>query len=289
MNFKSTLSSFLILLTSVFLPLSVTADDGAPIAMVTDIVGKVVTSSDGKQKPLNILDNVSAGMQIDIAEQAKLVLVYLESGKEYAVQGKAIVDIGASQINSKSGQSIQGKDLNKYRDVEFKPVNALQAAAEMRSGSSKHIKLRLLSLNGVKTLEVRPTFRWQAIQAGLKYQFELFNTEGETLLQKEVLATSLELPQDMNLEPGKIYSWELSTQLPNRKRYTNFTDFSVVSEKERKMVNNLRPDDNAPVSELVLYATVLEQLLIRDEALAYWKKIMKKRGQQPNLKDLVEH
>jgi len=286
MNYKSTYLSFLLLLLSSLLPLQVLAAE--TVAMVTDIVGEVAVNSDGQKKPLNILDNVATGMQIDIAEQAKLVLVYLDSGKEYAVQGKTMVNIGAKQINLESGQSISGKDLNKYRDVQFKPVNALQAAAEMRSGSAKHIKLRLLSLNGVKTLQVRPTFRWQAIKPGLKYQFELFNTEGETLLEKQLTETSLQLPQDMLLSRGKIYSWEISTQLPNRKRYTNFTDFSVVSKKEFEMVNKLRPDESASVAELVLYASVLEQLLIRDEASRYWKKIISKRGAQPNLKNLVE-
>jgi hypothetical protein len=253
------------------------------IAIVTDVSGKVSGPA-----PVSILSEIAADARLQLAAGARLVALYLKSGDEYLLTGPAQVQFQAGGPNVLSGAKPQKRasPVGKGSNVTIKPVNVAQAAYVMR-GSRTTARIRLLSLAGTRTLEASPEFRWQAIEPGMKYRFELTDDTGHSLYESEVESTSIRLPASVVLKEGASYTWEVSTRTPDNRRYVSAGDFTIAPADVRAQARSLQPPSSAPVSDRVAYAAWLEQAELRDEARKYWQALAKERPEDEKLKALA--
>ena len=260
-----------------------------PVAMVTDLSGKVVLAGDARKPALSILSDIRQDAKIQLDKGAHAVVVYLKSGQEYELNGPAVVQFGSSQPDSISGAKPQlhGAALTKGgKEVRIKPVVVAQAAIVMRS--IKHTsKIKLLNLSDTRTLEDHPAFSWQAPQPGLHYSFKLLDDVGKILFESKVEKSSLELPQQIQMKDSADYTWVVSASSPDGTEFSNAGDFGVASAELRKKVESLRPASDATLSERVAFSAWLEQMNLRDEARKYWKSISAERPDDKRLKVLA--
>lgn len=182
-----------------------------PVAMVTDLSGKAVVPA--AKRELTILAGIEAGERVHVETGARLVAMYLTSGDEYAVTGPARVQFGADAPQSLSGaQPVKrASPLGKGGNIKIRPVGVAQAAFVMRSGRPT-ARIKLLSLSGTRTLDAVPEFRWQELEAGTRYRFELTDETGKTLYDSELESASLRLPESVRLSDGVSYTWEVSAR-----------------------------------------------------------------------------
>lgn len=263
---------------------------GAGVAMVTDLQGKATVTADGRPRAITILAELEVGAQVQLEAGATLVALYLDAGEEFAFKGPA-------QIAFKPGQPevIKGAKAEKRspalgkggKDIRIKPVGMAQGAIVMRSFRSSS-RIRLLNLHGTRTLEAQPEFRWQGLQPGLKYQFEITDETGNTLHETQLEATSIKLPSSVKLKEGGAYSWEVSARLPDGRKYSSSGDFSVAPADLRAQADALRPAASASLSTRIAYAAWLEQMELKDEARKYWKAAAAERPDDTRLKALAE-
>ena len=253
------------------------------IALVTDVAGRV--SGPGT---ITILSEIPADARLQLEAGSRLVVLYLKSGDEYTFGGPAQIQFRAAEPQVVSGAKPQKKTgpLGKGGNVTIKPVGVAQAAYVMRS-SRTTARIRLLSLSGTRTLETAPEFRWQAIEPGMKYRFELTDDTGRSLYESEVQSTSLKLPASVALKESSSYTWEVSTRTPDNRRYVSAGDFTLAPADLRTQAQALRPAPSAPVSDRVAYAAWLEQAELRDEARKYWQALSKERPDDEKLKALA--
>jgi hypothetical protein len=252
------------------------------VAMATDVAGTVTSGG----KSVSILSEIAADARVELAAGARLVAVYLQGGDEYAFSGPAQVQFRSPEPQVLSGAKPQKRASPLGKGVAVKPVNVTQAAFVMRSGRNT-ARIKLLSLSGTRTLDAAPEFRWQEIEPGTQYRFELTDETGKSLHETTAQGGSLNLPASVQLREGGHYMWELSARLADGRRYVSTGDFSVATADVRARAESMRPSSGAPVSQRVAYAAWLEDMELRDEARKYWKALAAERPDDSKLKSLA--
>jgi hypothetical protein len=257
------------------------------VAIVTDVSGKAYFQGGSKPAPVAILAEIAADARVQLEPGAAMVVLYARSGEEYAFSGPALLQFRGDAPVALSGAAPQ-KRLSPLRgnDIRLKPAATAQAAFVMRSGRTT-ARIRLLSLNGTKTLEAEPEFRWQALEPGVRYQFELADDTGRLLYETRTEATALKLPAAVALREGVSYTWEVSAQLSDGRRYRSAGDFALAGAELRARAAALRPPDGAPVSNRVAYAAWLDSVELGDEARRYWRALAAERPQDERLRSLA--
>ena len=263
---------------------------GAAAAMVTDLQGKATVTDAGKSRDATILAELAAGAQVQLNAGATLVALYLDAGDEYVFKGPALIVFKPAQPEVITGAKPEKRSpsLGKGgKNIRIKPVGMAQGAIVMRSFRA-NARIRLLNLRATRTLETQPEFRWQALQPGLKYQFEITDDTGHTLHEAQLEATSFKLPAGVQLKEDSSYTWEVSARLPDGRKYSSAGDFSVAPADLRAQATALRPAASAPLSTRIAYAAWLEQIELKDEARKYWQAAAVERPGDPRLKVLAE-
>jgi hypothetical protein len=149
-------------------------------------------------------------------------------------------------------------------------------------------RIQLLNLAKTRTLETQPEFRWQGLQAGVKYQIDITDDTGRAVFETQVEGTSLKLPAAVALKEGVPYTWEVSARLPDGRKYSSSADFALAPAALRAQADSLRPAASAPLSSRIAYAAWLDQAEFKDEARKYWKAASSERPDDPRLKALAE-
>ena len=263
---------------------------GAGVAMVTDLQGKASATAQGRARDLSILSELEPGSQVDLAAGASMVALYLDAGDEYVFKGPAQILFNASQPQVIKGARAEKRSpaLGKGgKDIRIKPGSLAQGAMVMRGGILA-ARIKLQNLHATRTLETQPEFRWQELQPGLQYQFELNDDTGRTLQEAQVSATSFKLPESIQLKEGATYSWGVSVRLPDGRKYSSSGTFIVAGADLRAQAESLRPASSAPLSARVAYAAWLDQAELKDEARKYWRAAASERPEDPRLKALAE-
>jgi hypothetical protein len=253
------------------------------VALVTDVSGRVTG-----QAPVTILSELPADARVQVEPGGRLVVIYLKSGDEFAFTGPAQIQFRAAEPQVLSGAAPQRRSspLGKGTNVTIKPVGVTQAAFVMRS-SRPTARIKLLTLSGTKTLDASPEFRWQAVEPGVRYRFELIDDTGGSLHEAEVQRSSFKLPDSVQLREGVGYTWGVSARTPDGRRYVSAGDFSIATPQLRAEADVLRPGAGTPVSQRVAFAVWLEQMELKDEARKYWRALAVERPEDARLKALA--
>ena len=260
-----------------------------PVAMVTDIVGGNSVTGMGEETKLLLLAELTPGGGIDLAADSRLVIVYYESGNEYIFAGPASIKIGAEAPELLSGISPEKRQVlfaGPGEEVIIRPAGMVQASLVMR-GTDPNIDLRLDNLVDTKTLDRQPLFRWQSLPGSTNYSFELINESGDSLAKADLSATEYLLPEAVILKVGITYTWEVSTRTPDGILHSSWGDFLLATDRERALIEEMRPPEGASFSSRVMFAMVLQQLELRDEAVKEWKVLLAERSDDPKLRQLV--
>ncbi|HXF67740.1 MAG TPA: hypothetical protein VNK67_13725 [Burkholderiales bacterium] len=253
------------------------------VALVTDVSGPVAG-----REPVAVLSELRSGSQLELAAGAKLVAIHLATGDEYSFSGPARIQFEPDGPRVLSGAPPQRRasPLRAGALAAVRPAAVAQAAYVMRSARPT-ARIRLLTLNGTKTLDASPEFRWQGLEAVSRYRFELTDETGKSLYDVESESASLRLPPSVQLREGVGYTWEISARGTDGRRYVSAGDFSLASSDLRAQAERLRPAPGAPFSERVAYALWLEQMELKDEARKYWRALAAERPDDSKLKALA--
>jgi hypothetical protein len=260
-----------------------------PVAMVTDLEGKAWAEAGGGKEAVGILYEIEAGTRVQVEPGARLVAVYLKGGEEFSFRGPASAVFGSGGPEALSGEKPRARGALPAGRINLSPAGRralVQSAVVMRGGKAGS-RIRLLTLNGSRSLDAQPEFRWQAVEGARQYQVEIMDDAGRTVFEAAAQGASLRLPDELRLEEGVPYTWAVSTRLPDGRKYSNSGDFSLASGALRAEAAALRPPADAPVSARVAYAAWLEQVELRDEARRYWKAIAAERRDDPRIRALA--
>ena len=253
-----------------------------PVAMVTDTKGEVRIND----QVLALVTVLSPGDLIEVGESSSLLIVYYDSSMEYTYSGPAQVRIEMDAPVTLRGIEPAKRFLSLFGgDIRIDPTMVVQGMLVMRA-AEEDIEFRLFEPVGT-ILGRRPLFRWEAIGEGLSYKFTLSNESGETLVDTFIEGTEFTLPQEIILEDGAIYVLTLWTRTATGKLVSNWSEFTVLEAQKRTLIEQLKPPADAPFTERVVFASVLQQWNVRSEAKSLWKMLLAERPDDPNLRALA--
>ena len=259
----------------------------ATVAIVTDLQGKAAFTEAARFGELTMLANVEAGSRVQLQPNSTLVVLYLESGVQYSFLGPAEVVFPAGQPDVVEGARPLKRLPSAGGSIRIKPVGLSQGGLVMR-GPARHERIKLLSASGTRILGGRPDLQWLAPQPGLKYRVEITDQAGRLVHEALVDEASMMLPIGMQLKDGASYLWEVSTGLPDGRKYASTGSFVVADPELREAALTMRANAMESFSSQVVYALWLEQVELNDEAKRLWRALSLKRPGDTMLRAIAE-
>ena len=139
-----------------------------------------------------------------------------------------------------------------------------------------------------KVLNPDPEFTWQPVENTQSYRFILSDDLGLTMADITVEeGSSLELPEDVKLDEGVDYTWEVVAHLPAETEYRALASFSVLEASTREHVEAARPGPGASFAERAVYARMLERLDLKMAAIKIWQELALLRPEQKSLQQRI--
>ncbi|MES2153277.1 MAG: hypothetical protein V4508_26145 [Pseudomonadota bacterium] len=249
------------------------ADD--VVGMVLDVQGNGEMKVKGEASKLQLLSYLKPGTQIKLDAGARASVSHYGARLIYQLSGPTVAQVGADQIKVSSGTPAHTKSL--AEKVVAAAINpAMGAAAFKMRGLSSEIALVAPSAK-TALLTTRPSFKWEADEPA-SYQLVLTELPERVVARAKVDAAGWELPGNLALEFGKDYRWSVSyTSAADGRTRSAGADFSVATQAEAEALTALRPAPDAGVDEWVLYASILRDRRMLDDARQVWRGIATQR------------
>jgi hypothetical protein len=256
-------------------------------AIVTDLEGQVLLAN---AAPVELLRELEADTPIELRPGARLVLLHFGTQQTYELRGPDVYVLGRAGVQNRAGaRAVPGKALPPaFRDVRLRPATITQASIPMRGSSRVEGALRLVSPVATWLLE-RPTqLRWEAAGADVEYRVQLTDSENRPVFETATRATSVRLPDDLSIEPGKLYGWHLQARAAEAAPLEAWTEFGLAGEALAARAAAARPAAVAAESDHIAYALLLEALNLREAARAQWAQAAQRRPEADRLRALAE-
>jgi len=276
MRFKTFVSALALVFPGVVLG---AAEQASSVAMVADLEGQITLDGDRK---LHLLDEIVPGRILTLTRETRLVLVDLNTGDEKVFKGpgKLRFDAAGHALGLKPAETRKHPSLNGLR---LRLGGLAQVALVMRSGHGSRT-LEVLP-KGPVVLESAPLFRWESLGTQATYQFKLFNAKGAVLLDRTQTETRLQAPE---LKSGEEFTWVLEACLPEQAPRICTGKLQVADASTRELLAKSKPAAEGTFTERLVFAALLEDAQIHDEARAAWKALAKERPEDARLKVLAE-
>jgi hypothetical protein len=259
------------------------ASQSRALAMITDLQG--TAEVDGQQKSaIGITATLPAGARVRLDSGAKLSVLYLESGAEFALSGPAVImirpdepEILKGSLPRKLARPLGGKA------IRIDPSKVAQPALVLRSSPP----MKLLGPWSTVVVDTPLVFRWQPLSSGTLYAFELTDDTGKRIYETRVGDPNVKLPDAKMLNHGATYSWVVSARSSDGLVISRREVFRVAESELQADVTALRPESHAPLSERIIYAAWLDQVGLSEEARKYWRNASAERPADHLLKSLA--
>ncbi|MBL0143597.1 MAG: hypothetical protein IPP91_16170 [Betaproteobacteria bacterium] len=263
--------------------LAAQAADG--VAFITDLKGEVAV--DGSARPM-LMSELAKGQKIVVGKDAQLSVMYIQSGKEYALKGPQEFTVGEREIASTSGMPPAARETawRASNQVLVKVSQTSSASIRMRSIAPVKVdtKPKLdFPTHGAITL-LQPTLRWTVPEgkAPAEVAIAVAGKEDKPFAKAKVSATSHRF--STKLQPDTEYSWTVSVE----GQEIGTARFRTLSASAMQNTEKRRPSDKAGFSDRLLYALLLQDIGAVQEAQEAWGKLAQERTDLPELASLAK-
>lgn len=272
----------------VFFVIAGVAQAAEPAAMVTDVQGNAWVQEAGKEARLNVLSYLEQGASIRLDNKATVTITTFSPATEYVASGPARLELKGGEVRLAGGGKLQRRNLDERKTNAARQFSVAQrerltmASYEMKS---LEIGLRLLVPVNAELLNVRPVFRWSAPPGLKSFAVTLFDESDKRLVSEvTVNEPSWQLPGSLSLQRQHQYSWKVRSVLSSGGEIASAGKFYIVDEARSKRILQQKPARNAPFSERVLYAVMLENERLELDAADEWELLATERPDEPLLK-----
>jgi len=251
-----------------------------PPGLVIDVQGEATLAG----KRVAILAGLPPAAEVALAPAARLVVVHTQNGRQFELIGPGTFRWTGGRVEIVRPGELRVRESADaaFGDLRLRTGRIAQASISMR-GAPGDSKLQLASPVSTWLLEAPRTFRWQPLSGAGSYRFQLTDSNGKTLHEARTSAAAVELPAGVALEAGRTYGWQVQAELPGGRAVDGWTEFGVAGPELRTRVERARPRADASFSDRLLYALLLDELGVREEAERLWTQLARERPADPDL------
>ncbi|MEO5350904.1 MAG: hypothetical protein H7836_14865 [Magnetococcus sp. YQC-3] len=263
------------------------------VAVALDVSGPVtlVSALNGfeDESPLQRTNYLSVGNRVVIAAGGEVTLMHLEQFKRFTVRGPNEVSIQAEGVTLKTGQvePLAGSghahlSLLASLGKERKTLKMPSAAIGIRDLDKKAGGIVLISpLDKERLSGEPPLFAWHPVPDQANYRLLLKKADGSVLLETPATANPFPLPDTLPLQAGEQYFWQVVAGSEESAVQSLPWSFTLLTAEEQRDLQQWRPPMDAPISDHVLYALLLERMGVIREAKAQWQRLHERDPADP--------
>ena len=247
------------------------------IAFITNMKGDVAL--DGNPRP-TLLAELAKGQKLTLGQDSQASVMFVASGKEYALKGPGQYLVKDAEMTSMSGAAPVTRETQWHASNKVLVQVAQTSAASVRMRSiavpkpDTEPKLLYPTEGNIATLQ--PTFRWRG--AGGKGEFLLLVAGQEKPVHTaKVLGSSYRI--GAKLRPDTEYTWIVSIAGDE----VGTGHFRTLTSDALASVEKQRPSDKAEFSDRVMFALMLQDLGAAQDARESWSRLAQERDDLPEL------
>lgn len=244
------------------------------VGMVLDVQGTGELVRAGRNSKLQLLSYVKPGAQLKLEAGSKASVSHYGAKLIYQLVGPVLAEVGVDSVKVLNGTASTTKSLAEKVVAAAVHPNMGAAAFKMRS-LGQEIAMQSPTNRSVQ-LGGRPRFQWNAPEPA-SFQLTLIEAPERVVARATVEGSIWELPAGTRLEAGKDYRWTVAYTPSDGQLRSAGAEFTVASQADADAIQALRPGANAAVDEWVLYAAILRDRQMLDEARQVWREIASQR------------
>jgi hypothetical protein len=251
-----------------------------PPGLVIDVQGSATLGG----KRVAILTGLPSGEEIALAPAARVVVVHTQNGRQFELIGPGAFRWTGGRVEIVRPGELRVRESADaaFGDLRLRTGRIAQASISMR-GTAAESTIRLDSPVSTWLLEAPKSFRWQPVAGAAGYRFQLTDSNGKSLHEARTVAAAAELPASVVLEVGRTYGWQVQAELAGGRAVDGWTEFGVAGPDLRARVDRARPRADANFGDRLLYALLLDELGLREEAGQLWAQLARERPADPDL------
>lgn len=251
-----------------------------PPGLVIDVQGEATLAG----KRVAILTGLPPGAEVALSPAARVVVVHTQNGRQFELIGPGAFRWTSGRVEIVRPGALRVRDSADaaFGDLRLRTGRIAQASISMR-GAPGESGLKLASPVSTWLLEPPKAFRWQPAPGAGGYRFQLTDSNGKLLYEVRTAATAVELPASIALEAGRTYGWQVQAELAGGRAVDGWTEFGVAAPDLRTRVDRARPRADASFGDRLLYALLLDELGVREEAGRLWTQLAGERPGDPDL------
>jgi hypothetical protein len=254
------------------------------IAFLSNLKGEVAV--DGNARPI-LLAELSRGAKLVLGREAQASVMFVSSGKEYALKGPGEFLVKDNEIAASSGMPPMTRETAWRASSKVLTQAAQTSAASVRMRSIALAKPdtapRLLFPTQGNVATLQPTFRWRAADARAQGEFVLLVAGQEKPVHTAKAANgAYRVPA--RLLPDTDYVWAVSVAGDEigTGRFRTLPADAVARVEER------RPREKADFSDRVLFTLMLQEMGATQEAHDSWSRLAQERADLPELSSFAK-
>ena len=272
----------LLVVLLIFSTMSVSASES--VAMILDLNGKANLTRDNANLDVAILDSLFPKDVLKLAADSTATLIYTESGQEYQLTGGTSYLISRDKLSQVDGKPVEGRKndaLDKLQQVQLDNKGVAMAGLVLRAGMRNSKQLSTHNYFGSIMLDRQVPFTWTKISSLKKYQFQLISPQGLTLHSVSPEKNRYRLPENVQLKPGKVYTWVVEATQSDNRLLNTWGYFRVADALDRQNYKKILDLDNSTFAKRVLQTRLLDQAGFIDQAKPRWLKL---KAEKPALR-----
>jgi len=263
--------------------LAATAAGAEGIAFISNLKGEVAL--DGNPRPM-LLAELSRGQKLMLGRDAHVSVMFVASGKEYALKGPGEYLVKDTEIAAGSGIPPVTRETV-WRTSSKVLVQAAQTSAasvRMRSIAvpKPDTEPRLIFPTQGNVATLQPTFLWRAPKAKAPGEFTLL-VAGQDKPVHVAKAPSGSYRVPAKLLPDTDYVWAVSVS----GNEIGTGRFRTLPAAAMERLEQRRPTRKSDFSDRVLFTLMLQEMGASQEARESWSKLAEERSDLPELAGLA--
>jgi len=270
------MKTILRMLLSVLL-FSAAAASAEGIAFITNMKGDVAL--DGNPRP-TLLAELAKGQKLTLGQDAQASVMFVASGKEYALKGPGQFVVKDAEMSASSGVAPTTRDTQWHASNRVLVQVAQTSAASVRMRSiavpkpDTDPKLVYPTQGNIVTLQ--PTFRWRGADG--KGELTLF-VAGQEKPVHSAKVSGGSYRMSAKLRADTEYTWIVSVA----GNEIGTGHFRTLTNDALAQVEKQRPSDKAEFSDRVMFALMLQDLGATQDARDSWARLAQERDDLPEL------
>lgn len=242
-----------------------------PVGLVTELAGAGSVAQKPDGGALEQLHELMPGAIVTLSAGARAVVVHTPTGVVYELSGPGRYRVQANALEALSGRMARRELPPEIKAFQLKPLSTMQAGIVLRGAAPARLEGPSGGVLNAEELSYR--IRGDVQSPSL----DLLDAEGQSVVSAREAPAVFNPGQATALQPGRQYVVRVKGTDARGKPVELSSRFWLVDTDAATRLRAARPSENAPLTDLIVYAMALEVGGATATAREVWRVVNERR------------